>query len=330
MADLSVEFAGLKLKNPIIAGSCGLTNSVYHIAAMQENGASAIVLKSIFEEDITNAFEHLIAQKGQYGSHEIDTDYLDYKIKQDNVNAYLNLIKEAKKTVSIPVIASINCISTHEWDFFAEKSEQAGADAIELNIHISASDRTMNTEEKENTHFQIIEKITNRVKIPVIVKMSSCFTDLPEMIRKLSETRIKGLVLFNRYYSPDIDIYSNKITSGKILSNEDDYQLPLRWIALTSDKVSCDLAASTGIYNGESIIKQILAGASAVQVVSAMYTDGINVIADMLEFLEHYMQEKAINQLDEIKGKLSYKNALNPSLYERVQFMNYFGSKDPI
>ena len=328
MADLSTEFAGLELKNPIIAGSCGLTGSIEHIKEIEEAGAAAIVLKSIFEEEINNEYDKILEEAQRDNRHDEDLDYFDYKIKQDNINNYISLIKEAKSAVSIPIIASINCVSSHEWTFFAKKIADAGADALELNIFIAASDNSKSSEDIEQIYFNIIEKITSSIQIPIIVKMSYYFTNLGLMIKKLSASGIKGLVLFNRFFSPDIDINTNKIIPVNIFSIADELPTSLRWIALSSNDVTCDLAASTGVHSGTAVIKQILAGADVVQIASAMYEKGTSIIKDMLNELEEYMIEKNYDKVSYFQGLMSRKHSQNPALYERVQFMRYFSAKD--
>lgn len=328
MTDISTEFAGLKLKSPIIAGSCGLTGSIETIEKIEKAGAGAVVLKSIFEEEIINEYDKLLKETQSDNRHEIDLDYFDYKIRQDNLADYITLINNAKETVSIPVIASINCVSTHEWSFFAKKIEEAGADALELNIFISPSDTSKSSDDKERMYFNIINNITSKLKIPVIVKMSYYFTDLGGMINKISKTAIKGLVLFNRFFSPDIDINTNKIIPVNIFSSPDELPTSLRWIAISSNNVSCNLAASTGVHNGEGLIKQLLAGADAIQIVSTIYKNGVDVIKEMNTDLRNYMKEKNYKKISNFKGLMSRKNSQNPALYERVQFMRYFSAKD--
>ncbi len=328
MKNLTSEFAGLKLKSPIIAGSCGLTSSVEHIKEMEENGAGAVVLKSIFEEEISGEYNKLLEENGKDSAYTENLDYFDFKIKQDNINNYITLIKEAKDAVSVPVIASINCVSSHEWTYFAKKIEDAGADALELNVFIAPTDSSKSSDEKEKIYFDIIDEITSRVNIPVIVKMSHYFTDLGGMINKLSKTKIKGLVLFNRFFSPDIDIENNKVIPVNIFSTPEELPTSLRWIAIASENAECDLAASTGVHNGEAAVKQILAGANAVQIASAMYKTGINVIKEMNSFIEKYMEDKNYDNLAQFRGLMSYKKISNPALYERMQFMRYFGAKD--
>jgi dihydroorotate dehydrogenase (fumarate) len=328
MADLSTIYAGLKLKNPIIAGSSGLTGTVESIKKIAENGAGAIVLKSIFEEEITNEYEKVLESAGASYYEMEYLDYFDYKIKSDNINKYLKLITEAKAAVSIPVIASINCVSSHEWTYFAKKIEEAGADAIELNIFITASDITKTSDDIENMYFEIIDKITQKVSIPVTLKLSSHFTDLTNFIKIISETKIKGLVLFNKFFSPDIDIEKRKIVSGPVFSSPEDISKSLRWVAISSNNVSCSLAASTGIHNGEGVIKQILAGADAVQIVSTIYKNGAEIIPEMIKDLEEFMKRYNYSKISDFKGEMSNKNLKDVHLYERMQFMRYFSDKD--
>ena len=254
-------------------------------------------------------------------------DYFDFKIKQDNINSYLTLIKEAKNAVSIPVIASINCVSSHEWTYFAKKIEDADADALELNVFIAPTDSSKSSEEKEKIYFDIINEVTSKVNIPVIVKMSYYFTDLSGMINKLSKTNIKGLVLFNRFFSPDIDINKLEIIPSYVFSTPSDLSISLRWIAIMAKKVGCDLAASTGVYDGEAVIKQILAGADAVQVVSCLYKNGVEYLEKLLERLESWMTAGDYKSLTDFKGKLSQAKSADPSIYDRVQFMRYYGGK---
>jgi len=325
MINITTEFAGLKLKNPIIAGSSGLTSSVKSIKEIEKAGAAAIVLKSIFEEEITNEYDKILSEANNDDSYRLeDLDYFDFKIKQDNLNNYIKLIKDAKDAVSIPIIASVNCVSSHEWTFFASKIEQAGADALELNVFLNPSDTSKTSEEKEQIYFDIIDKITSTIKIPVILKMSYYFTNLGKMIQKLSETNIKGLVLFNRFFSPDIDLNSNKIIPVNIFSTENELSTSLRWVAISSHNASCNIAASTGVHTGKGVIKQILAGADAVQVASILYKKGVSEIKELLKDIEGYMEEKGYSNISDFKGLMNYKNSQNPAQYERAQFMKYF------
>ncbi|HPY82129.1 MAG: dihydroorotate dehydrogenase-like protein [Bacteroidales bacterium] len=329
MIDTSVTYAGLTLKNPLIVGSCGLTNSIESLKKLESNGAAAVVLKSIFEEQILRQADYEVAeaQKNEflYSQYSDSLDYIDQYIKEDTIVSYLAFIQQAKKELLIPVIASINCVSSYEWSRFAKRIQDAGADAIELNIFLHASDESDTDFEK--TYFDIIAQAKKHLTIPVTVKMTHNFTKLSQSIQAISKTGIKGLVLFNRFNATDIDIETMKVAPKQPYSNPQEYILPLQWIGLNAKKVSCDLVASTGIHSGETAIKQILAGATAVQVVSALYKNGPEYIQTMLQDIEKWMERKGFNYVSQFKGMLSAANN-NPAAYERIQFMKYFSQID--
>lgn len=325
MADLTTNYLGLKLRNPIIAGSSGLSRSVKGVIEFEENGAAAVVLKSIFEEEIVFEYQDVLKEAGEGGMDLDQFDYYDYQIKGEKLKEYTQLIQESKNSVSIPVIASINCVYSHEWIAFAHQLEKAGADALELNMFFLPTDFNRTTEEKEKAYFQIIEKVKDTVSIPISLKISYYFSNLGPMIQKLSETGIAGLVLFNRFYSPDFDIEKLEMVSSNVFSSPSDLTTSLRWISIMADRVSCDLAASTGVHDGAALIKQILAGANAVQVVSALYKNKKGYIQTMLKDLEEWMENKGFESLSDFRGKLSQAKSDNPAAYERVQFMRYFG-----
>ncbi|MGC8747304.1 MAG: dihydroorotate dehydrogenase-like protein [Candidatus Kapaibacteriota bacterium] len=326
--DLSTTYLGFKLSNPIIVGSCGYTFSVKDIKTLVENGASAVVLKSIFEEEITWEMENNLAlmQRPMTVYPEI-YDYFNLEEIEDSVTKYLNLISEVKKEVHVPIIASVNCVSAKEWVPFARRLESAGADALELNIFIMPSDLEKTSEENEKMYFEIINSVLAEVKIPVAVKLSYFFSNLAIMIKRISETGVKGIVLFNRFFEPDFDLDSLTVVPTNVLSQPGDLGKSLRWISIMSDRVSCDLCASTGVHDGKSVIKQILAGAKAVQIASVLYRKGPKVIGEMLEEIKGWMQEKEFSSLEEFRGRMSQSRSLNPAVYERAQFMRYFSEK---
>ena len=328
MVDLSTEYLGMKLRNPVIAGSSGLTNSVKSIKELEENGAGAVVLKSIFEEEIAFEYEDILKEAESKGYNLDQFDYYDYKIKEDNLDKYTTLINESKKNVSIPVIASVNCVYSHEWLAFASQLEKAGADAIELNMFFLPSDFERTSEEKEKAYFQIIEQVQKAVSLPIALKISYYFSNLGPMIQKLSNTGISGLVLFNRFFSPDFDIDKFEVKSSNLFSAPSDLSISLRWIAIMAARVNCDLAASTGVHDGVALIKQLLAGADAVQVASTLYENGKGRIGEMLKTLEEWMEGKGYGSLSDFKGKMSQAKSSNPAAFERVQFMKYFGGKN--
>ena len=326
MAELETLFAGLKLKNPIIVGSCGLSESVTNVVELEKYGAAAIVLKSLFEEEI---LKDLNASLGRMSSESLvypeTLDYYDvFDGPEEATFNYLNHVQEVKNAVSIPVIASINCVTASQWTYYPKSLEQAGADAIELNIFLLPSDMDRNAAENEALYFDIIQEVRKQVSIPVIVKLSQYFSNLASVLKKISESGIDGLVLFNRFYNPDIDLSAMEFTSGAVLSSPSDLYTTLRWIGILSGRLGCSLAASTGIHDGSGLIKQILAGADAVEIASTLYKNGFHQISVMLQELENWMKQQQYSRLEQFRGRMSQKNAVNPAAYERVQFMKYF------
>lgn len=324
MINLETSYMGLKLKNPIIVGSSGLTNSVENIIEIEKNGAGAIVLKSLFEEQIMHSASSVIMQNEAGNSYPEADDYIRNYTRSKDVERYLDLIRQSKTAVSIPIIASVNCITWDEWVTFAKQIEEAGADAIELNVFVLPSDPTKEGVENEATYFKVAEKILKVVSIPVSLKISYYFSSLARTVVKLSWTGIKGIVLFNRFFSPDIDIENFELKTSNVFSTPAELALPLRWVAMLSPHVKCDLAASTGVHDGHAAIKQLLAGAKAVQIASVLYKKGFKEIGIMLEQIENWMLRKGFDNLGEFIGKMSVKDIKNPADFERVQFMKHF------
>ena len=324
MKDLSTTYLGLALKNPLIVGSCGLTSSADKIVELAENGAGAVLLKSLFEEQIQEEMaENLDNYNMDYPG---SVDYIRGYTRGDELDTYLNLIADAKKAVDIPVIASVNCVSADEWVSFATSIEKQGADAIELNISLLPSNFNQTSEKSERKYQEIIEAVSEKVSIPLVVKMSSYSAALASLIQKLAWTdKVAGFVLFNRYWQPDIDINKEEIRPAEMLSHPEESAKTLRWIALLAGRVEQDLVASTGIHDGEAMIKQLLAGATAVQAVSTIYRNGPQRLKEMLETLESWMEQKSYDRLADFRGRLSYEKSAEPAVYERTQFMRYYG-----
>jgi dihydroorotate dehydrogenase (fumarate) len=332
MADLTTTYLGLKLKNPVIASSSTLTSNAENIIELEKSGVSAVVLRSIFEEEITLETNRFIEHAVKDGYDEGLFDYYDKKVKQNNVEDYLKLIKDAKAAVDIPVIASINCKSNHEWIYFAKKLEDAGADAIELNMFFLPSWSNKTVQKNEELYFDIIEKVLAQVTIPITLKVSHYFSDLTTILTKLSKTGIKGLVLFNKFFTPDFDIETEKMTQNYVYSSPNDIALPLRWVSILSsilkkENSTCNLVASTGVHDGEGVIKQIFAGADAVQIASTLYLNGYEQVGKILNKLESWMDSKGYASLDVFRGKMSYDSGVDTGQYERIQFMKNFDDK---
>lgn len=316
---------GIELKNPIIASSSGLTDTVDKIKALAASGVGAVVLKSIFEEQIQREIDSL-SHNTASGVFQDAENYISFYTKEYNFRTYTELIEGAKKSVDIPVIASINCVSDGEWIEYAKRIEDAGADALELNMFIMPADPTISGNGYEQIYFDIVRKIKEIVTIPVALKLSSYFSGMANTMVKLSQTGIAALVLFNRFYTPDIDLDTMKVSSGNVYSTGAEMGNVLRWVSLLSGKVDCSIAATTGIRSGEDVLKNILAGADAVQVASVLYENGIDHVGTMLKEIDEWLAKKGYSSITDIKGKLSASNIKNPMLYERAQFMKYFSN----
>ncbi len=327
MGNLETTYLGLKLKNPIVVASSGLTNSVERIKALEEAGAAAVVLKSVFEEQINGEVGHLLSKDPQNAYPEAE-DYIRNYTRQHTVGEHLNLASEVKKAVSIPVIASINCVSANEWTSIAKDFEKAGADALELNIFYVPTARGESAQEIEQLYVDVLKKVKAVVSIPVSVKIGFYFTNLIGTAERLMANGAKGLVMFNRFYEPDINIEKLEMTASEVFSSPADIRRSLRWVGLVNAALpKLEIAASTGIHDGEAVIKQLLAGAQVAQVCSSVYINGNQVIAGMVADLEKFMEKWNFKTIEDFRGRLSYGKLEDPRLYERAQFMKYFSSK---
>ncbi|MFO7828954.1 MAG: dihydroorotate dehydrogenase-like protein [Bacteroidales bacterium] len=320
MSRLKTTYLGLKLKNPVIVGSSGLTSSIDKIKEIEKKGAGAVVLKSLFEEQINYEAGSLADSSDSPEA----LDYVKYYTKNNTVQEYLELIRKAKAEVEIPVIASINCVSAKDWVDFAKKIEQAGADALEVNVFILPNDRNASGDKYESIYFDLADKLKKILTIPFAFKLGSHFSNLVGFIQKL---HVPGVVLFNRFYAPDIDIDQMRFISSEVFSLPSDIRDSLRWVGIVSSKIArIDIAASTGIHDGEAAIKQILAGAKTVQVCSTLYKNGINHLENIISDIETWMEKNGFEHIDEFRGKMSYHKIDDPLIYERSQFMKYFSS----
>lgn len=323
--DLSVKYLGYTLKNPVIVGSSGLTNSVEKIKRLAKNNAGAVVLKSLFEEQI---LQHSSREAENYLYPEA-YDYIQEYSKSYGIDKYLNLIENARKEVDIPIIASLNARTDGEWVDFAKKIEAAGAHGIELNISILPFNPETDCKTIEKLHLKILENVKSKVSIPLSVKISSFSSGLANLIQQISWSKTVGsIIMFNRFYNPDIDINKMELTTSNVFSFAEDLMPSLRWIAMLSEKFDTQFVASTGIYTGEDLVKQLLVGADATQVVSAIYKHGESYINTIISQLKDWMEEKKYYKISDFKGKLSMSKLPNPNVFERVQFMKYYGSEE--
>ncbi|MHC4105775.1 MAG: dihydroorotate dehydrogenase-like protein [Planctomycetota bacterium] len=321
MADLSTKYMGLKLANPLMVASCGLSKKLDGIIRIADSGAGAIVIKSLFEEQIQKEMVEDIEKHIVPSWHSEAYDYVEKMGMELGPREYLSLIEEAKKAVSIPVIASLNCISTRWWKDYAKQIETAGADGLELNVAYMANDIKKSGGDVEKLYFRVLERVKDTVNIPIAVKLGPYFTNIAQFTSELCKYGASALVLFNRFYQFDIDLENMELSAAKPFSTENEMRLPLKWIAQLSGKLECDLAASTGIHSPEAVVKQILAGAQTVQLCSVLYSKGIGYIKEILQGLETWMETKGFGSLEQMRGKLGQEESENPELYERLQYI---------
>jgi dihydroorotate dehydrogenase (fumarate) len=318
--DLKTRYMGLELRNPIIVSSSKLTSTIENIRKCADLGAGAIVLKSLFEEQLLADADKLMDRDEKYFWYPEAVDFINQHSKDHGVNEYLKLLREAKEHTSIPIIASINCTTPDEWPKFARTLEDSGADGIELNIAIIPMIGEISSKEIEDRYIEIIKEVKKYTNLPIAVKFGPLFTNPVNIIQRMDEAGADALVIFNRFYRPDINIDNETIVHNNILSCPEEMTQSLRWVSLLSDKVKCDVAANTGIHDARGIVKQLLAGADAVQICSALYSNGISYIDTMLTDLRAWMEDHNYKSISDFKGKIARDNE-HAAAFARVQFM---------
>lgn len=324
--DLTSSFMGVTIANPVVVSSSGLTANVESIKQLEEYGAGAVVLKSLFEEQIVTDKTLLERQDDMYYWFPEAVNFLDTFTTDEGISDYLKLIEDTKKAVSIPVFASINCISPEKWPEIAASLENSGADGLELNVFSSLADINMTGYQIEETFMDIIHEVKKNIRLPIAVKMGSHFTNLHRMLFKISNMDVNSLVLFNRDFRPDIDIANLRVVSDNVFSSPEEITLSLRWIALLHQKVGVELIGASGIHDAVGIIKQILAGATSVQVCSTLYKNGNHYVTTLLNDLREWMDSKGYPDLKSFRGLVG-DNELNAPAFERVQFMRKTAGK---
>lgn len=325
MEKLKTNYLGLELKSPVIVSSSRLTSSIKNLVEAEVSGAGAVVLKSLFEEQILYSTGELSSPSGYP---EAD-DYIAWYTRSNTVDTYLNLLKDAKKRLSIPVIPSVNCYTSKRWIEFSKRFEDAGADALEVNAFFLPLDRKMSSEDAEKIYFELIENLSLKISIPIVVKIGFRFSNILYMIEQFHARGVKGVVMFNRFYEPDIDIQRMEVIPAELFSNGHERRYVLRWIAMaSSQRLKINISASTGVTGGEDVIRYLLAGADTVQVCSVLYDKGISFISEINRQIGEWMSEKNFNSVDDFRGKLNWRNSGKPEIFERSQFMKYFSSVD--
>jgi dihydroorotate dehydrogenase (fumarate) len=318
----------LELRNPIIVASCGLANTTEKVERCEDAGAGAVVLKSLFEEQIDLESKDLVAEQSWLYGHPEAFDYASGMSKELGPRDYLELVENAKSSTTIPVIASLNCISPKWWADYARQIELSGADGLELNISIMPSNPDRTGQDVEKLYLEVLETVCANVKIPIAVKVGPYFSSFGQVALGLSRAGAKALVLFNRFYRLDIDVDKMQLKAGYRFSSPDEMSRSLRWIALLAGRIECDLAASTGVHDGFGVIKQLLVGATAVQVCSVLYLKGLSQIRGMLETIENWMADHDFSSIGDFRGRLSQMESDKPELYERLQYIRALTGSD--
>jgi len=326
--DLTTTYLGLKLKNPLIVSASPLSEEIDNFLRMEDAGAACIVHYSLFEEQITK--EIFEADYYQTFGSESFAESLSYFPKPSQFKLgpeeYCDHIRLAKKRVAIPVIASLNGHTPGGWTKYAKNIEQAGADALELNIYFLATNPQDTSEMVENNYLEILQSVKKAVKIPVAVKLNPYFSALANMAQRLDKAGADGLVLFNRFYQPDIDLENLEIMPNLLLSNPHEMRVPLRWIAILYGHIKADLAATTGIQQASDVIKMMMVGARAAMLCSILLRKGIEHISKIQKELVEWMEEKGYDSITQMQGSMSQKLCTNPETFERANYMKVLKS----
>jgi dihydroorotate dehydrogenase (fumarate) len=321
--DLSTRYLGMNLRNPLVPSASPLSDNLDNIKRMEDAGASAIVLYSLFEEQLSReraALDYHLEHGTESFAESLT--YLPVTVPfRVGPEGYLNKIRKARASVGIPVIASLNGVSIGGWVEYARKMQEAGANALELNVYMIPTDPARSAAEIEQTYLDILKAVKSVVSIPVAMKLSPYFSSMAGMARRLDEAGANGLVLFNRFYQPDLDLETLEVRPNVLLSTPQALRLPLRWIAILYDRVKADLAATSGIHSGLDVLKVLLAGANVAQLCSVLLQNGIGQIRKIEKEMAEWMEAHEYESVTQLRGSMSQKNCADPSAFERAQYM---------
>ena len=328
MADLSTSYLGLNLKNPLVASASPLSKQLDTARKLDEAGVSAIVMYSLFEEQIIqdSLKLHRDLERGSYVYAEALGQLPDYGMYSIGPESYLDQLRRVKQSVSVPVIGSLNGVSAGGWVEYARKIEDAGADALELNLYDVATDVELTCIELEERHIEVVEQIRKGITIPLAVKLSPFYTALPNFARRLVGAGADGLVLFNRFYQPDFDLETLEVVPNLVLSNSNELRLPLRWIAILYGRVKVDYALTSGVHSAEDMLKALMAGASVTMVASELLKNGMGRVSQILADLQTWMDEHEYESVRQMKGSMSQQAVADPGMFERANYMKVLSS----
>ena len=327
MADLTTTYLGLSLPSPILLASSSLSNRVENFEVAEQHGAGAVVLRSLFEEQI-EAADSALQDALAYGAESTAEARSFFPSQRVGPVEYLHLVSRAKRAVKIPVIGSLNCVAPGSWSSYARQIAEAGADALEVNLYAVQADPKLSANEVESQYEEVVASIVDAVRIPVAVKVSPYFTALAHVLARLQRRGAKGFVLFNRFLQPDISLERMSLQNVMPLSHPTEMLLPLRWIALVYGRLEADLAASTGVHDTAGAIKQILAGATVVQLASVLVQRGIPYLQTLRDGLEDWMDKRGFSELSDFRGTLSQRVIRDPGAFERAQYVHLILSQN--
>jgi dihydroorotate dehydrogenase (fumarate) len=328
MADLSTTYMGVPLKNPLIVAASSISNHVDKVKKAEEVGAGALVIRSLFEEQIQYDEMTMMdfLERSAAISPEVHSSFFP-PVESGGPREHLMWVEKTRRAVQIPIFASLNAVSPGAWTSYARQLQETGVAGLEINYYIVATDPDVPGSDLEKALLEIVASVTQEVTIPVAVKLSPYYTSTPHMIKELDQRGAKAVVMFNRFLQPDIDIDEEALVNDMVLSTRQEMKVPLRWVALLYGRTQMDLALNTGVHSGRDIVKAILAGAAAVQTASALLQNGLPYISTMLLELQSWMEEKEYDKLDEFRGKVSQKNVDDPFGFERAQYMKLLMSQ---
>lgn len=330
MVDLKTTYLGIELKNPVILGASNLVSKIDNLKRAEEAGASAVVYKSLFEEQIQLEAAQLDDQLEEYNERNAEMVKLFPTIEHAGPEEHLLQVRKVKESLNIPVIASLNAIYTESWIDYAQQLEQTGVDALELNFFYVPRDTETDGRDVNNKQLEIITAIKPKVKLPISVKMSPFYANPLNIVSQMDKLGINGVVMFNRLFQPDIDVEKEQHFSPFNLSNPEDNKLSLRFTGLLYGTIAASICSNTGIYSGHDVVKMILAGADCVQVVSTVYKNKIEYISTIIKDIEKWMESKNYSKLADFRGKLSQKSLNDPFVYKRAQYIDLLLKSDQI
>ena len=330
MPDLKTTYLGLHLKNPLVASASPLSKKVANARRLEDAGAAAIVLYSLFEEQITHESHELdhYLERGTHAYAESLSYFPDLDTYNMGPEPYLEHLYKVKQAVDIPVIGSLNGISTGGWVSYAQRIEQAGADALELNIYYLPTDPDLSSAELEDEYVRLVREVRATVKIPIALKLSPFFTALPHVAKRFVQAGANGLVLFNRFYQPDFDLEALEVVPNVELSTSYEVRLPLRWIALLYGRIQADFALTSGVHTAQDVLKAMMAGASVTMMTSALLQHGMGRLMHILTDMQEWMVEHDYESIQEMKGSMSQRAVADPAALERANYMKALNSYD--